>query len=106
MSNASNFEGVETREEKERAVNAVALAVASLIRCRNPAMSALAYRISTILFHSGVSYKDFGRLNHLGVCMSHDQMIALQQKMGENFDYKAIVWRKCIETNKCTENFF
>ena len=103
MCNGSNLTGVETGEGNERAVNAVALAVASLIRCRNPGMSAVAYRISTILFHSGVSYKDFGRLNHLGVCMSHDQMIALQQKMGENFDYKAIVWRKCIETNKCTE---
>ena len=103
MCNASNLTGVETGEGNERAVNAVALAVASLIRCRNPGMSAVAYRISTILFHSGVSYKDFGRLNHLGVCMSHDQMIALQQKMGENFDYKAIVWRKCIETNKCAE---
>ena len=35
--------------------------------------------------------------------MSHSQMIALQQKMGENFDYKAIIWRKCIESNKCTK---
>ena len=59
MCNASNLTGVETGEGNERAVNAVALAVASLIRCRNPGMSAVAYRISTILFHSGVSFVPF-----------------------------------------------
>lgn len=63
-------------------------------------MSAVGYRISTILFHSGVSFKDFGRLNHLGVCMSHKSMIALQQLMGENFEHKAIIWGKSIECNK------
>ena len=63
-------------------------------------MSAVAYRISRILFHSGVSFKDFGRLNHLGVCMSHKSMIALQQLMGENFEHKAIIWGKSIACNK------
>lgn len=65
-------------------------------------MSAVAYRIPTLLFHSGVSFKDFGRLNHLGVCMSHKSMIALQQLMGENFEHKAIIiiWGKSIECNK------
>ena len=82
---------------RERAVNAIALAVSTLICCRNPTMSAAAYRISTVLFHSGVSYMDFTGLHHLGICMSHDMVVALQQKMGENFDYKAILWRKSIE---------
>ena len=61
---------------------------------------AVAYRISIILFHSGVSFKDFGQLNHLGVCMTHKSMITLQQRMGENFDHKAIIWQKSIECNK------
>ena len=39
--------------ENERAINAIALATSTLIRCRNPTMSAIAYRMSTILFHSG-----------------------------------------------------
>ena len=47
--------------------------------------------ISIVLFHGGVSYKDFIRLNHLGICMSHDMIVALQQKMGANFDAKAIM---------------
>ena len=47
-----------------------------------------------------VSFKDFGRLNHLGVCMSHKSMITLQQRMGENFDHKAIIWQKSIKCNK------
>ena len=100
---ASNMCGLNSEASKERAVNAIALAVSVLIRLRNPTMSAAAYRISTVLFHSGVSYKDFTRLNHLGICMSHDMMVALQQKMGDNFDYKAILWRKSIEANKCTK---
>ena len=100
---ASNVCSLNSEESKERAINAIALAVSTLMRCRNPTMSAAAYRISTVLFHSGVSYKDFTRLNHLGVCMSHDMMVALQQKMGENFDYKAILWRKSIESNKCAK---
>ena len=95
--------GLNSEASRERAVNAIALAVSALIRLRNPTMSAAAYRISIVLFHSGVSYKDFTRLNHLGICMSHDMMVALQQKMGENFDYKAILWRKSIEANKCTK---
>lgn len=97
---ASNLTSLASEDENERAVNAVALAFSCLIRCRNPSMSAVAYRISTILFHSGVSFKDFGRLNHLGVCMSHKSMIALQQRMGENFEHKAIIWRRSIECNK------
>ena len=100
---ASNMCGLNSEASKERAVNAIALAVSVLIRLRNPTMSAAAYRISTVLFHSGVSYKDFTRLNHLGICMSHDMMVAWQQKMGDNFDYKAILWRKSIEANKCTK---
>ena len=51
-------------------------------------------------FPQCVSFKDFGRLNHLGVCMSHKSMITLQQRMGENFDDKAIIWQKSIECNK------
>ena len=90
----SKLLGSNSEEATERAVNAVALAFSSLIRCRNPKMSAAAYRISTVLFHTGVSYKDFTRLNHLGICMSHDMMVALQQKMGAKFDAKAIMWRK------------
>lgn len=59
--------------------------------------------ISIVLFHGGVSYKDFTRLNHLGICMSQDMIVALQQKMGANFDAKAIMSWKKIEGNKCVQ---
>lgn len=94
LSNAANINESSADDENEMVRNAIALATSSLIRCRNPAMSAVAYRISTVLFHSGVSFGDFTRLNHLGVYMSHQMMIDLQQKMGENYDFKVIIWKK------------
>ena len=99
---ASNLSNL-VSEENEKGMTAVALAISSLIRCRNRSMSAVAYRMSTILFHSGVSFKDIGRLNHLGVCMSHKSMIAFQERMGDNSDYKAIIWQKTIEANRCAK---
>lgn len=35
--------------------------------------------------------------------MSHDMIVALQQKMGANFDAKAIMQRKKIEGDKCVQ---
>ena len=87
-------------DKPENGTNAVALATAVLVRCRNPKMSALAYRISSLLFHSGVSYRDATRLHHLGVCMSPRMTIELHHKMGANSDYKAMVWKREIEKNK------
>ena len=42
--------------------NSLALATAILARVRNPQASAVHYRISTILFHSGVKHDDLNRL--------------------------------------------
>lgn len=89
----------------EKTSNAVALATSALTRVQNPSMSAVAYRISTILFHSGVSNKDLTRLNHLGVCMSPQSVISMHEKMGENFDYKVLHWKKTIEENSCAISF-
>ena len=63
--------------------NGVAVAAATLCRIRNPKASALHYRISTVLLHSGTKDDDLVRLNRLGVCMSPDSMIRFQRKMGE-----------------------
>ena len=60
-------------------------------------MSAIAYRISTIFFHSGVSYEDIIRLNRLGVCMSHSRMLNLQRQMGKFFDAKVLIWKNDAE---------
>ena len=87
-------------DKPENGTSAVALATAVLVRCKNPKMSALAYRISSLLFHSGVSYRDATRLHHLGVCMSPRMTIELHHKMGANSDYKTVVWKREIEKNK------
>ena len=60
-------------------------------------MSALAYRISSILFHSGVSHQDLIHLNPLGVYMSPDMIIKLQYELGRNFDADVLFWKKCLE---------
>lgn len=63
-------------------------------------MSAVAYRVSTVLFHSGASYRDLTRLNHLGVCMSPQMATNLLEKMGENLESKVVLWKRQIEENK------
>ena len=67
-----------------KAINSLALSTAVAARCRNQTMSAVSYRISTILFHSGVKHEDLKLLNKLCVCMSPQSIIDLQTKMGEN----------------------
>ena len=59
----------ELAEEKGNVMNSVTYLSAIAAKCRNPNMSAAAYRISTILFHSGVKHEDLPFLNKLGVCM-------------------------------------
>ena len=58
-----------------KSTNVMALATASLGRFRNEQLSAYAYRLSTILFHSGVKHNDILRLNRLGVCMSPQSVV-------------------------------
>lgn len=65
-------------------------------------MSAVAYRISMILFHSAARQVDFQRLNRLGICMSASMTVALQRKMGANYDSKVLAWKKEIERNKAS----
>ena len=57
----------EIDEIQDFAVNSMALASSVTARVRNNTMSALAYRVSCVLFHSGVSHQDLIRLNHLGI---------------------------------------
>lgn len=80
--------------------NAIALATSAIAKVVNHTLSAVAYRISTVLFHSGVSYVDIQRLNRLGICMSSDSVINMHEKMGENFDHAAKKWKRDIEENK------
>lgn len=88
------------RQSKERqcsAVNVTALSTAVLAKQRNPKLSALAYRISVLLFHSGVKYQDIQRLNKLGVCMSPKSIVDLQKRMGVACDSKVLLWKRTIE---------
>ena len=69
-------------------INAITLATSPIARTRNSTMSATAYRISCILYHSGISSKDTMRLNRLSISMSPDMVISMHHKMGEHFDHK------------------
>ena len=102
---ACGYTKAEENGNGKKAANAIALASSALIRVSHPSMSAVAYRISTILFHSGISSRDLTRLNHLGVCMSQQMLISLHEKMGVNFDYKVQNWKKEIEKNRSIYQF-
>ena len=84
----------------ETLINYIALSSAVAAKCRNPKMLSAAYRISTILFHSGVKHEDLRLLNKLGVCMSPDSIVELRRRMGENCESKLIHWKNEIEKVK------
>ena len=81
-------------------INEIALATAIVARARNPKMSAVAYRISNLLIHSGATFQDITRLNKLGVCMCPKSTIEIQRSMGKHFDAKVLNWKSSIEDNK------
>ena len=76
------------------------LSRASVARARNQKMSALAYRMSTILFHSGAKSLDIDSISKLGVSMSAESTVKFQQKMGENCKSKLLTWKEEIERVK------
>ena len=88
---------------KGTAANGLALATAVMCRVRYPKASALHYRISTVLFHSGAKHDDLVRLNRLGVSMSPKQMVRAQSEMGKQLEGKVIVWKSQIEERKGAE---
>ena len=91
--------GVNIKENCDSSANnAIALATSVIARFRNKSMSALAYRISSILFHSGVSHQDLTRLNRLGLCMSPKMIVGLQRSLGENFDAKVQSYKRTLES--------
>ena len=75
----------------------MALATSVLARVRNAKLSALAYRISTVLFHGGLRMADMIHLNHLGVGMSLSRVINLQKQMGMGSNSKVLIWKKSME---------
>lgn len=87
-------------QEGGRDVNSLALATATIARVRNTKASSIHYRISTILFHSGVKHDDLIRLNRMGICMSPDSIIRLQNKMNEQLEGRVKIWKGVIEENR------
>ena len=88
--------------QTNKIINAMALSTAVAAKCRNQKMSAMAYRISTILLHSGVKFDDLKRLHKLGICMTPESIVCMEKKMGENCDSKVKFWKKEIEDNKAS----
>ena len=87
----------QSKERQSSAVNVMALSTSVLARQRNPKLSALAYKISVLLFHSGVKYQDIQRLNRLGVCMSPKRIVDLQKRMGIACNSTVLIWKRTIE---------
>ena len=93
------------RKQKEmdwKTVNATAAATTVLARKRNSRMSAFAYRISSILIHSGAKTTDFTTLNRLGICMSHQETVRKQKEMGQNFGARVLEWEEAAEKEKAS----
>lgn len=89
-------------DDIEESINAMALATASIAGHRNSRMSAFAKRISIVLVHTGAKANDFTRLNRLGICSSHKQVIRDQVEMGSQHDVKVLLWKRAIEERKGT----
>lgn len=89
----------QSKERNTKVKNSMALISATAAKCRNKKMSALAYRISSILFHSGVKHRDIIRLQKLCLCMSPNSIIKFQKQMGKNSEGKVQFWKKEIENN-------
>ena len=60
-------------------LNSIASITSVAVRGRNREMSAVAYRISAVLFHSDVKHEDLRVLNRLGICMSPDMIVEFQK---------------------------
>lgn len=68
-------------------LNSLALATSVIARVRNKSLSALAYRISSILLHSGTSHQDIIFIKQVrSLHQSPDMILHLQSSLGENFD--------------------
>ena len=85
--------GIWDNEDDPSNTNSVAIATAVVAKRRNKRMSAFAYRVSSILMHSGAKEADFTRLNRLGLCMSHKETLVKQKEMGKHYDEKVKSWR-------------
>lgn len=93
-----------SKPRDSKITNAIALSSAILARCRNRKMSAVAHRISAVLVHSGSKSSDFTRLNRLGLCMSHDETIKKQLRLGEHHDAKVQSWKNKVESREEAKN--
>ena len=83
-------------------VNSLALASSVITHLQSPPMSTLPKRVSTILVRSEAKADDFVRLNPLGICMSHDQVIRDQVEAGKSHDSKVLLWKKSLEQRNGT----
>lgn len=79
------------------------LNTATAARCPNHCMSAVAYHLSTILFHSGTKLDNLNWLNKVGICMHPQSIVCFEEIMVENCDSKVQFWKKDTEKKvSCT----
>ena len=90
----------ENLTEGARDGNSLALATAMIAQIRNVKASAVHYRISTVMFNSGVKHDDLIRLNRLGICMSPDAILCLIKERNEQLEGKIQIWKSSIEEKR------
>ena len=101
------------------AVNSLALASSVIARLRNPCMSALAKRVSSVLVHSGAKADDSMHLNSLTALVFVCHMTKLfvikwrpakvtiqrcccGKSCGKSHDSKVLLWKKLLEERNGT----
>ena len=92
-----NHTGKLPKTKFKKKINYMATTTAIAARCRNPKMSAVSYRLSTILFHSGTKYDDLVRLSRFGICMHPQSVVLFEEKLGEKYDAKVQIWKKILK---------
>ena len=86
-----------TKNKVQEKINYMATTTAIAARCRNPKMSAVSYRLSTILFHSGTKYDDLVQLSRFGICMHPQSIVSFEEKLGEKYNAKVQFWKKILK---------
>jgi len=79
--------------DSNKTVPAISMAASVLLKTRCPQMSAQAYRVSTVLWHSGAKKQVYNRGVKWGLTVGHTSAIQKIEQMGKDHDAKVLKWK-------------